>query len=83
MLKSTRDEKGAVFKCKSHWIKASLALAGYCVCAFIGLIQFVIMNKYITWMVSSYEKGMSLMIALLVTIPIIFLVFAYLCLQDL
>lgn len=83
MLKRERDDKGEVtgFKRKSHWIKFVLAFIGYGVCAFIGLIPFVIMNKYIAWIVSSYEKGMPLMIGLLVAIPIIFLVIAYLCLR--
>lgn len=83
MLKRERDDAGAVtgFKRKSHWIKFVFALVGYGVCAFAGLIPFVIMNKYIAWIVGSYEKGMPLMIFLLVAIPSILLVIAYLCLR--
>lgn len=83
MLKRERDNAGIVtgFKRKSHWIKFVFAFFGYAICAFIGLIPFVIMNKYIAWMTNSYEKGLPLMIALLVAIPIIFLVIAYLCLR--
>lgn len=83
MLTRERDETGAItgFKRKFNWIKALLFLVGYALCAFIGLIPFVIMNKYIAWMVSAYEKGMPLMILLLVTIPTIFLVIGYLCLR--
>ncbi|TCB75550.1 hypothetical protein E0H89_11450 [Acinetobacter sp. ANC 3781] len=83
MLERERDDAGEVtgFKRKSHWIKFVFALVLYGVCAFTGLIPFVIMNKYIAWMVSSYEKGMPLMIVLLVAIPIILLVVAYLCLR--
>jgi len=83
MLTRERDETGAItgFKRKFNWIKALLFLVGYASCAFIGLIPFVIMNKYIAWMVSAYEKGMPLMILLLVTIPTIFLVIGYLCLR--
>lgn len=83
MLKRERDDVGEVtgFKRKSHWIKFVFALVLYAVCAFTGLIPFVIMNKYIAWMVSSYEKGMPLMIGLQLAIPIILLVIAYLCLR--
>ncbi|MFN4186769.1 MAG: hypothetical protein ACK4FN_01930 [Acinetobacter johnsonii] len=83
MLKRERDDVGEVtgFKRKSHWIKFVFALVLYAVCAFIGLIPFVIMNKYIAWMVISYEKGMPLMIGLQLAIPIILLVIAYLCLR--
>ncbi len=83
MLKRERDDTGAVigFKRKSHWIKFLFASAGYAIFAFIGLIPFVILNKYIAWMISSYENGMPLMIMLMVVIPIILLVIAYLCLM--
>ncbi|MFW2078835.1 hypothetical protein ACG94X_14160 [Acinetobacter sp. ULE_I010] len=83
MLTRERDETGVItgFKRKSHWINALLFLLGYAFCAFIGLIPFVIMNKYIAWMVSSYEKGMPLTILLLVTIPTIFLLLGFLCLR--
>ena len=83
MLKRERDDAGEItgFKRKSHWIKFVFALLIYGVCAFTGLIPFVIMNKYIAWMVSSYEKGMPLMIGLQVAIPVIFLVIAYLSLR--
>jgi hypothetical protein len=82
-LKRERNQDGEVtgFKRKSHWIKFGLALVGYGICAFIGLIPFVIMNKYIALMVSAYEKGMPLMIALQLAIPIILLFIAYLCLR--
>lgn len=83
MLERERGDAGEVteFKRKSHWIKFVFALALYGVCAFTGLIPFVIMNKYIAWMVSSYEKGMPLMIGLQVAIPVILLVIAYLSLR--
>lgn len=83
MLTRERDETGVItgFKRKVHWITVVFCLVGYIFFAFIGLIPFVIMNKYIAWMVSSYEKGMPLMILLLVTIPTIFLVIGYLCLR--
>jgi len=83
MLKRERDDVGEVtgFKRKSHWIYVILSFIGYGIGAFIGLAPFVIMNKYIAWMVSSYEKGMPLMIGLQVAIPVILLVIAYLCLR--
>lgn len=83
MLKRERDYVGEVtgFKRKSHWIKFVFAFIGYVVCAFMGFVPFVIMNKYIAWMVSSYERGMPLMIGLQVAIPVILLVIAYLCLR--
>lgn len=83
MLKRERDDLGEVtgFKRKSHWITFVFAFIGYVVCAFMGFVPFVIMNKYIAWMVSSYEKGMPLMIGLQVAIPVILLVIAYLCLR--
>lgn len=83
-LKRERNQDGEVtgFKRKSHWSKFVFALVLYAVCAFIGLIPFVIMNKYIALMVSAYEKGMPLMIALQFAIPVIFLFIAYLCLRT-
>ena len=83
MLKRERDDEGVVigFKRKTHWSTAIFYFLGYFASAFIGLIPFVIMNKYIAIMVSSYEKGMPLMIGLLVAMPIILLVIAYLSLR--
>lgn len=83
MLKRERDDVGEVtgFKRKSHWITFVFAFIGYVVSAFMGFVPFVIMNKYIAWMVSSYQKGMPLMIGLQLAIPIILLVIAYLCLR--
>lgn len=83
MLKRERNDLGEVtgFKRKSHWITFVFAFIGYVVSAFMGFIPFVVMNKYIAWMVSSYEKGMPLMIGLQLAIPIILLVIAYLCLR--
>ena len=83
MLKRERNDLGEVtgFKRKSHWITFVFAFIGYVVSAFMGFVPFVIMNKYIAWMVSSYEKGMPLMIGLLVAMPIILLVIAYLSLR--
>ncbi|AUX86930.1 hypothetical protein C3F34_13400 [Acinetobacter sp. ACNIH2] len=83
MLTRKRDDTGEVtgFKPKYNWIKGLSAFAGYGVFAFVGLIPFVIMNKYIAIMVSSYEKGIPLWIALMVAIPIMALAIAYLCLK--
>lgn len=82
MLKRERDDEGAVigFKRKSHWSAAIFFFLGYFASAFIGLIPFVIMNKYIAIMVSSYEKGMPLLIVLMIVVPIVFLVIGYYCL---
>lgn len=82
MLKRERDDNGAVigFKRKSHWIKFLVASIGYAICAFIGLIPFVILNKYISWMISSYEKGIPLLIVLMIVVPVVFLVIGYYCL---
>jgi len=83
MLERERDVTGEIkgLKRKTHWSSFVFALVGYGISAFIGLIPFVIMNKYIEWMTVTYEKGMPLVIVLLVVIPTIFLVIAYLCLR--
>lgn len=83
MLTREKDDDGAVtgFKRKSHWIKCVFAFIGYVSCASIGLIPFVIMNKYIVWIINYYEKGLLLSIALMIAIPVILLVIAYLCLK--
>lgn len=83
MLKRERDENGVVigFKRKSHWIYNIISFIGYCLTASIGLLPLVIMNKYMEWVVYFYEKGMPLMIGLLVIVPIIPLTIAYLCLR--
>lgn len=82
MLKRERDDEGVVigFKRKTHWSTAILYFLGYFASAFIGLIPFVIMNKYIAIIVSSYEKGMPLLIVLMVIVPIVLLVIGYYCL---
>jgi len=83
MLKRERDKTGAVtsFKRKSHWIYVIFNFIGYCTCASIGLIPFLIMNKYIAWMFGAYEKGALLIVFLMIVLPFIFLVVGYLCLR--
>lgn len=83
MLKRERDDTGAVigFKRKSHWIYVLLSFIGYCLCVSIGLIPFVMMNKYFELMVHFYEKGMPLIIVVLIAVPVMFVVVGYLCLM--
>lgn len=83
VLRRERDETGAItrFRPRYNWIKISLAFIGYFVFAFIGLIPFVIMNKYISIMISSYEKGMPLIILIMTVVPFMSLVAGYLCLR--
>lgn len=83
MLKLDRDDDGTVtgIKRKSHWIYFIFNFIGYCACVSIGLIPFVIMNKYIQIMTEFYGKGMPLVIFLLIAIPALFLVVGYLCLR--
>ncbi|AMW80379.1 hypothetical protein AMD27_08230 [Acinetobacter sp. TGL-Y2] len=83
MLTRERDDAGDVtgFKRKSHWYTALFFFVGYFASAFIGLIPFVIMNKYIAWIVNSYEKGMPLLIVLMIVVPTVFLVIGYYCLM--
>ncbi len=83
MLERERDDAGVVIglKRRSHWIYALLIFIGYCICFSIGLFPFIMMNKYIEFMVYFYEKGMPLVVVLMVTIPIMFLVVGYLCLR--
>lgn len=83
MLERERDAAGVVIglKRRSHWICALLSFIGYCICFSIGLIPFIMMNKYIEFIVNFYEKGMPLVIVLMLTIPIMFLVIGYLCLR--
>lgn len=83
MLKRERDDNGYVtgFKRKSHWIYALLSFIGYCLCVSIGLIPFVIINKYFKFMMDFYEQGMPLMIVVLIAVPVMFIVIGYLCLR--
>lgn len=83
MLKRERDDAGGVtgFKRKSNRYTALFFFVGYFASAFIGLIPFVIMNKYIALIVNSYEKGMPLLIVLMIVVPIVFLVIGYYCLM--
>ncbi|ENU29516.1 hypothetical protein F991_02563 [Acinetobacter sp. CIP-A165] len=83
MLKLERDDDGTVIglKRKSHWIYFIFNFIGYCACVSIGLIPFVIMNKYFQIMVDFYGKGMPLVIVLMIAIPALFLVVGYLCLR--
>lgn len=83
MLKRERNNTGIVMglKRKSHWIYALLSFLGYGLCVSIGLIPFISMNKYIEFMVFFYEKGMPLVIVLMIAFPVLLLVVGYLCLR--
>ncbi|RZG48050.1 hypothetical protein [Acinetobacter wuhouensis] len=83
MLKRERNDDGVVtgFKRKSHVIFAILNFIGYSILFSIGLIPFVIMNKYLELMVNFYDKGMPLVVIMMIVIPIMFLIIGYLCLR--
>ncbi|AMW80490.1 hypothetical protein AMD27_16360 (plasmid) [Acinetobacter sp. TGL-Y2] len=84
MLTRERDETGAItgFKPKSNLFKAFLFFVGYISLSSIGVIPLVIMNEYIAWMLSVYEKGILLIIPLQAFMPIISLLLGYLCLKN-
>jgi len=83
MLNRERDETGTVigFKTKFNWIKVSLALIGYILFAFIGLVPFYKFYKYVDWIVSYYEKGMFLSIFIIVALHVMCIVAGFLCLK--
>ncbi|MBJ9947766.1 hypothetical protein I5729_01375 [Acinetobacter bereziniae] len=83
MVKRERCDSGEVIgiKRRSHWIKLVFAILLYGIFGCLGFTPFVIMNKYISVMVDSYQKGIPLIIGLMVIFPVIFIVIAYLCLR--
>ncbi|ENV48130.1 hypothetical protein P255_01009 [Acinetobacter brisouii CIP 110357] len=83
LLKRERDTLGAITEITPKYTKKRvwLCIVGYFIFAFIGIIPFVMMNKYISWIVSYYERGMLVSIFLLVMWPIIFLSIGYLFLR--
>jgi len=83
MLTRERDESGKIIKLKPKYnaLKIILALIGYGVFCFIGLIPFTIIHKYLSWITYYYEKGVLLNSIGFVVIPALCLYFAYFCLN--
>lgn len=79
LLNRERDENGGIlkFKPKYNALKIILALTGYGVFCFIGLIPFTITHKYLSWITYYYEKGVLLNSIGFIAIPIISLFFAW------
>ncbi|WP_343579138.1 hypothetical protein [Acinetobacter sp.] len=79
LLNRERDENGGIlkFKPKYNALKIILALAGYGVFCFIGLIPFTIIHKYLSWITYYYEKGILLNSIGFIAVPIVSLFFAW------
>ncbi len=56
-------------------------LVGYFFCASLGLIPFIMVNKYIDLIEKYYENGMLVSIFLMIALPAILLWISYVCLK--
>ncbi|APR69971.1 hypothetical protein DZC41_01945 [Acinetobacter haemolyticus] len=78
-LKKERNENGVILNLKPKYnaLKIILALVGYAFFCFIGLIPFIIIHKYISWITHYYEKGILLNCIGFIAVPILSLIFAW------
>ena len=83
LLRRDRNEIGAVigFQPKYNWLKFLLALLGYSIFAFIGLIPFYKFNKYAQSIINFYENGMFVNILISIALYGMCLVIGFLCLK--
>ncbi|WP_312049852.1 hypothetical protein [Acinetobacter courvalinii] len=83
LLKKERDESGKIIKLKPRYnaLKIILALVGYAIFCFMGLMPFIIIHKYTSWIHYYYEKGVLLNSLGFIVLPTLFLYLAYVCLN--
>ncbi|MFW1939549.1 hypothetical protein [Acinetobacter junii] len=78
LLKRERGENGEILNLKPKYnaLKIILALVGYAVFCFIGLIPFTMIHKYLSLITHYYEKGILLNSIGFIAVPIFSLVLA-------
>lgn len=83
LIKRERDEVGRITRLivKHHWSRPVLGFLGYVLFASIGFIPFVMMNKFIGLVVDAYNKGIPLIIFIIILIPLASLYLGYFCLR--